>query len=810
MDKDKLIHELMVTFLGELDEHVQALNRDLLALEKHPCDDGRAELLTTLFRTAHSLKGAARSVSLPLIEGVCHRLEEILAAARDDRLSLDPHLFQVLFATTDAIGEAAIRLRENRDLDNVPLGALLPMLDAAVSTTAAARPTAHLEAFDSAAMVFATKTPHQTPPSQILMPEADSSPHLPSDRTSRIEDCTLSTELPKVRPRTGTATVRVPAEKLDALLAHSGELLVARRRVKSRAEELTALREFVARWKTDWQVAEKPLRRQSWSGRRFKQSDELEISPAGHAIVNCIEGDRHLTTDSGPLPRRTLQEIAKTGDKLRRLEKEVERLAGSICDDVRLLDQAGGRLDDEVDRVRMLPFAEACQGLERNIRDLAYAETKEVELVIEGGELELDRSILQGLKDPLLHLVRNAVDHGIEPAEKRRAAGKPPRGRITVAAALRGAQVEVVVTDDGRGLDLQALRNQLRKRHLPVPADEQELVPLVFLPGISTAEIITDVSGRGVGLDIVKSHVESLLGSIDLVSEPGRGTRFTLTVPLTLTTLQAVLVESDGQTFAIPGTHVHRFVRLDPRELRSIEGRQMVSLGGAPILVASLGETLGLQAHEPVGPCSKMPALVVSAGDQRVAFVVDALIAQHEVVVKNLGSRIRRVRNVSGATLLPSGRIALVVNAQSLVRTAQCRTPTRTLGVTAVETAEIAKKRLLVVDDSVTTRSLVKSILEATGYDVAVAADGAAAWQLLQNGGADLVVSDVEMPRMDGFALTEAIRGSKRLRDLPVILVTARETDQDKARGIAVGANAYLGKSTFDQGNLLQTLAQLL
>jgi two-component system chemotaxis sensor kinase CheA len=376
--------------------------------------------------------------------------------------------------------------------------------------------------------------------------------------------------------------------------------------------------------------------------------------------------------------------------------------------------------------------------------------------------------------------------------------------------------VEVVVSDDGRGFDLEGLRQQARKRGLPVPADERELARLAFLPGLSTARLITDVSGRGVGLDVVKSRLEALHGTVELAFTPGAGTSFTLAVPLTLTTLRALFVTAGGQTFALAGTNVRKLVRVDPAaeeppQFCSVQGRDALRLRGAPLLpVASLAETLGLRSREPLRPGEKASVLVVAAGEQRLAFVVDEFLAEQEIMIKGLGARIRRVAHVSGATILPSGKIALVLNAANLMRTALAAAPGRAPAPLVAREAAAARTRILMAEDSLTTRTLVKSILEAAGYDVTAAADGAAAWDLLQQRGADLLVSDVEMPRMDGFALTEAVRGSQRFRELPVVLVTARASDADRARGAAVGANAYLVKSAFDQQNLLETIAQLL
>jgi two-component system chemotaxis sensor kinase CheA len=820
MDKEKLIKRLLATFHEELGEHVAALNRDLLVLEKSAGAEERAERLKTLLRTAHSLKGAARSVNAGLIEDTCHQVEEILTAARDGLFTLAPDLFSLLFATADAIEEAGMRFREQQDLGGAPLAALLPRLEAAARGTSAGPPPAENRAPPR-------QDPHQheaparadlpSPALRVGVPalgpavrnEAGERPLPvvpPVVRAGEVQGAPLRSPpaapalLPAVgeptpEPAGGAATVRVAAEKLDALLTRSGELLVARRRVQARVEDLAALREFVRHWKAEWRTVEKALRKLlPRNGQKEGQTPPRE--DAGEP--------------TGLFPRRAALALGRTGDHLRQLEKDLERLAAGMIGDGRALGQATGALGDEVRRVRMLPFAQACQELERMVHDLAQAGGKEVDFVLQGGEVELDRSVLEGLKDPLRHLVRNAVDHGAELPAERRAAGKPARARITVAAVLRGAQVEVIVADDGRGLDLEALRHQARKRKLPETADELELARLIFLPGFSTARLVTDVSGRGVGLDVVKSRVEALHGTVDLSFVAGHGTRFVLGVPLTLTMLRVLLVTAGGQPFAFVGTSVQKLVRFDPGELRSVEERETLCLGGAPVPIAGLAESLGLPASEPTESGGRTLALIVAAGERRMAFVVDEFLAEQEMVVKSLGERIRRVRHFSAATILPSGRTALVVNAANLLRTALSRAPARVAAPAPAKVAPAAKKRVLLVDDSVTTRTLEKSILEAAGYEVTAAADGAAAWLLLQERGADLVVSDVEMPRMDGFALTEAIRGSPRFHELPMVLVTARETEQDKARGLEVGADAYLVKSAFDQRKLLETIAQML
>jgi two-component system chemotaxis sensor kinase CheA len=752
VDKSKLMQRLMGTFVEELDEHVRTLNQDLMALEKGVPAPEQAQRLQSLFRTAHSLKGAARSVGLALIEGACHRLEEFLTTVRDGGRSLEREAFKILFATADALEEAGMRLREKNDLAGSRLEGLLPQLE----TLAAGGPTA----VESKALE-ASADPVPLP-AQAAMPSP-----------------------PQEAPIATSTSVRVSADKLDSLLARLGELAIARWRLDARRVGVTQVRDFVEQWKTQWQRV---------------AADSRQLKPAATQARNGAA--------PCPLSARALRLLDQSADHLRRLATDLDHLADGMSADGRLLDQVVGPLNDEVRSVRMLPFAQACEGLDRMARDLAQSRDKEVDVLIEGGEVELDRSVLEGLKDPLRHLVRNAVDHGIEPVPSRRAAGKAPHGRVTVAASLRGAQVEVIVEDDGAGLDLESLREQARQRGLTVLDNASDLARLIFLPGLSTASIITDISGRGVGLDVVKSRLEALHGTVEVSSQTHEGTRFTLTVPLTLTTLRALLFKAGKQTYAFAGTNVIQLLRILPSECRPVVGRPMLAFGGQlmplvclesvfrPDAVAHHDGLAGGKSQDTSG--KKIPVVVVAAGEQRMALAVDEFVGEQEIVIKSLGSRLRHLRYVAGATLLPSGQIALVLNAANVIRSALEQPGSPGSAGAPVAVSEQAKKRLLLAEDSLTTRTLMKSILEAAGYEVFAAADGEAAWQTLQ-----------EKP-VDGFALTARVRESRTWRDLPVVLVTSRESDADKRRGIEAGANAYLVKSAFDQRQLLQTLGQLL
>jgi two-component system chemotaxis sensor kinase CheA len=340
--------------------------------------------------------------------------------------------------------------------------------------------------------------------------------------------------------------------------------------------------------------------------------------------------------------------------------------------------------------------------------------------------------------------------------------------------------------------------------------DDAQIAQCIFLPGFSTSSALTTVSGRGVGLDAVRASVEQMRGIVDVGSVAGEGTHFTLTLPLTLTTIRALLVRAGGEAFAIDSASVIELRRVALDTIRSVGGRDMLSVHGRLVPIAPLAALLSLEILPPSALTSKVPVVVLGGTGQDAALIVDELLDEQEVVVRTLGSRLKHVRHIAGATILGNGRVALILNNRDLLETALGRGISGSLTVAPAGTAVPTRKRLLLVDDSLTTRTLERSILESAGYEVVAVADGVEAWAILQESGADLVLSDVDMPRMDGFALTETIRSSKRFRTLPVVLVTARESDEEKARGLAAGADAYLMKSGFDQQVLLEAVGQLL
>jgi two-component system chemotaxis sensor kinase CheA len=437
---------------------------------------------------------------------------------------------------------------------------------------------------------------------------------------------------------------------------------------------------------------------------------------------------------------------------------------------------------------------------------------KEVELTTQGGEVELDRRILEEMKDPLIHLVRNCIDHGIEKPEERERRKKSRRGLLRIAInPINGSKIEIQVSDDGAGIDVSKVKSAAVKRGIisqeeAAKLSEQEAFSLIFQSGVSTSHIITDISGRGLGLAIVREKTEKLNGMVSVESVENLGTTFRIVVPLTLATFRGVLVGVNDRLFVLPTTNVERVVRVDKEEIKTVENRETVLLNGMAVSLIRLGDVLGLPRTPTSGPSVQI--VVLGSAEKRMAFLIDEVLQEQEVLVKTLGRQLSRVRNVAGATVLGSGKVVPILNVPDLMKSAVKVTSTSVR--TPAEEAQTKRRSVLVVEDSITARTLLKNILDSAGYDVRTAIDGVDGFTVLKTQEFDLVVSDIQMPRMDGFDLVTKIRADSKLSEIPVVLVTALESREDRERGIEVGANAYIVKSSFDQSNLLEVIQRLI
>ena len=486
---------------------------------------------------------------------------------------------------------------------------------------------------------------------------------------------------------------------------------------------------------------------------------------------------------------------------MKSLEAHVAAVRKASEKDLRTFSAISDELFQHVREMFMMPFSSISNAFPRFIRDVSRELGKKANLQITGGEIEFDRRILEEIKEALIHLLRNGVDHGIETPEKRMAKEKAPEGRIAIALSQRdGGKVEISVSDDGAGIDVEKVRASGRR--LGLLADEQSgpVAPLLFSSGVSTSRTVTGISGRGLGLAIVLEKVEKLGGGIEVETSGNSGTVFRIMLPVTLAAFRGVLVKAGGRHFVMPSSVIRRILRVPEKSVRSLENVETVELEGEALPVSGLAELLGLEHADAAG--NQVVLIVLSRAGENIGLRVEEVLGEEEVLVKTLGPQLLRVRNVAGACLLGTGEIVPVLNASDLMKSAK-----RMPGSSRREMK--AMKHILVAEDSITSRTLLRGILESTGYRVTTAVDGADAQQQLKNGSFDLVVSDVDMPGMNGFDLTALIRADRNLSSLPVVLVTSLDSREDREKGAQVGANAYIVKGSFDQNDFVAAIARL-
>jgi two-component system chemotaxis sensor kinase CheA len=621
--------------------------------------------------------------------------------------------------------------------------------------------------------------------------------------------------------------VRLSIAVLDGLMNEAGELMTCSLRARQLSREAQALSDLPARWRRMWRRISPSLARarevgpahdpvvhhlddraHAAAGRWRGGADGVVIAPARRAA-----GEAALARDEEPLLEALEQANALIGE----LTASLAGLSRQAAEDQTRLAAVTDRLHAQIRRTRMLPLTTLVNPLRLQVREMARAAGKRAALELDDRGAEADRQVLEQLREVFMHLLRNAIDHGIEEPEARAAAGKPELGTITLRASVSGDRLTITLEDDGAGISLEAVGRRAVAAGILGPAElerasEAELADLIFLPGFSTRQTVSALSGRGVGLDIVRSRVERMHGRVVVRSRPGAGTSFVIDVPLSLTSSHGLLLRAGGAAYVLPLDAVQRIVMPAPGQIQSLEGRPVLRVEGRPLPVATLDDLLGVAGEQPQAGMRGL-ALILGSGERQVACLVDAVLGEQELVVHRLPPPLLRVRFLSGATILADGRVVPILDVVDLVRSA-AGGQQRAVRAEAGPQEEHRAPVILVADDSITTRTLEKNILEAAGYRVCLATDGQEALEALHrlgdDGGCDLLLSDIDMPRLNGFDLTAQVRADTRLRHLPVVLVTSLDSPADRERGVSAGADAYIVKRAFDQQTLLDTIAQLI
>jgi chemosensory pili system protein ChpA (sensor histidine kinase/response regulator) len=799
--------EVLEFFVPEAEEHLQAVTECLLALEGNPNPDE----INRLFRSIHTVKGSAAQVGLHRLSAVAHRVEDLIGRLRDGALHPSPEIVDVCLQSVDVLKKFLHR----QWADDVEMAAVVePLLAriAQITPAESAEETAQ-EAVDSS-------TEHSR----------DDSAHAVSARHSGAAALAQS------------KSVRISLDRLDRMMNAVGELVINRTRMLGRLSELHKLVEVLnfSKGRLSTKIADfqekhefSRVSAKLFPGSQFPQRDTFRAhfaaSPVpvseGSLEFSELEMDRY---DDVNILSRSLTEIsADVTEVLTQLEGFMGRVEGDIDDFTKLTHH----LQDEITAARMVPIGNLYTRLSRTVRDAAKAAGKSVELQLEGADTELDNNIIQHISDPLIHLVRNSVAHGIETPESRRAAGKSEKGTISVRAYHRGNHIFIEVEDDGRGIDYGRVRRSVIDADFISPAvaaalSERELREFLFRPGFSTASSTSELAGRGVGLDVVRSNVHSLNGEIEIRSESGRGACFTVKVPLTLIISQALFVRCGASVFAFPLAVIEEIRRLRPVEIEEVGGKLLTRVRDVITEVVRLDNQLGLPPLEPLNGYFHM--VIARVAGKQVGVVVEEVLGKDEIVIKNLGNYLRRVKLFPGTTIASDGSLILLID---LNRLATLDSADRSIlpsfsaaarvfapGAEAVAAGTIPTEAvdpvvndcvIVVADDSISVRKFVGRMLSKAGYTVKLASDGLEASEIIAQSGCHLLVTDLEMPRMNGYELMARLRQDPATKKMPVLVVTSRAGAKHRDRAMKEGASGFLTKPV-QEDQLLASVESLL
>ncbi len=746
---------LLELFSLEAEAQTQVLSAGLLALERNP---SQADQLESCMRAAHSLKGAARIVGIDSGVSVAHVMEDCLVSAQEGRLLLRPEHIDALLQGTDLLMRIATPTNAPQPTDIEAYVALMAqLLDPASPPAVAAPVMAELQ----------LEAPRVEPtPTAPIIDVASETPEPASRKNKRTTEG-------------GERVLRVTAERLNSLLDLSSKSLVETQRLKPHLATMQRLKRM--------------------QNNGLRALENLNVHLKEHALsleaLEALEDARRLLAESQQL--------------LSEKNAELDEFAWQAS-------QRAQVLYDTALACRMRPFADVLTGQVRMVRDLGRSLGKQVRLEIEGEKTQVDRDVLEKLEAPLTHLLRNAVDHGIETPEQRLLKGKSEEGLIRLRASHQAGLLVLELSDDGNGVDLEKVRRSIVERQLS-PAEtaaqlsEEELLTFLFLPGFSLRDTVTEVSGRGVGLDAVQHMVRQLRGAVVLEQTAGEGSRFHLEVPLTLSVVRSLVVEVGEEAYAFPLAHIERMCDLAPEDIVQVEGRQHFWHEGQHVGLVAASQLLNRPASQNSGETLKV--VVICERDAVYGVAVERFIGERTLVVLPLDERLGKVQDISAGALLDDGSVVLIVDVEDMLRSVDKLLNTGRLERIARhgnQAAEAARKRVLVVDDSLTVRELQRKLLLNRGYDVAVAVDGMDGWNALRSEDFDLLITDIDMPRMDGIELVTLLRRDNRLQSLPVMVVSYKDREEDRRRGLDAGADYYLAKASFHDDALLDAVVELI
>jgi two-component system chemotaxis sensor kinase CheA len=753
---DEFLKRIQMTFRVEADEHIRNFCSGISALEKNPAAEQASQIIESMFREIHSLKGAARSIGNKETESLCQPLESVFSGLKRKELFINDSFYNIFYKSAEWL-KRLISI-ENKDFNESDRKELRQTIQQLKDLSGSRQ---------SEESIPETKTIKQ-----VYTEPAKPVSHDPDPK--------------QVNSSLAYETVRIRLDRIDPLFRQAEELIQTKIALQQRIEELTDIAFEIDGWKQTFNK---------------KKTNRSNTDQAGwHEWIEEI--------DTRLYRMETLLESSMNHSK-----RDHHNLSRMVDDHLESMKQ-----------ILMMPVSTLVEIFPAMVKEIARNQEKDINMFISGADLEIDKRILEELKDPLVHLIRNSIDHGIARKKERLNQNKPEKGIIKLEFATKdNSRIEISLSDDGDGINTEkllkaAIKSGIISKENATLLDYQETINLIFQSGLSTSSLITDISGHGLGMSIVKEKVSRLNGTISVETIAGKGTTFRILLPMSLATFRGILVNVDDSQFIIPTLNVDKGLKVRKDQIKTVENQDTILIGDAIVSVVDLKTVIGLtDSNIKAGKETDLSddsidyehIIVLNSSGNSIGFRVDSIENEQQVLVKGLGKLLRRVRNISGATILGNGKVVPVINTYDLLQSAiKFKTRTERQQVEEIRPSKTGK--ILVVEDSITSRTMLKNVLETAGYKVITAFDGIDGFTKARTGEFDLIMSDVDMPRMNGFELTARIRSDKNLSQVPVILVTSLETREDQEHGIDAGANAYIVKSSFDQGNLLEAIKKLI
>lgn len=780
IDDPEFFKQLLSTFRVEAKERTQKISLVLLELEQNTELKNQKTLVESLYRELHSLKSGARAVNILSAERICQELENVFSEFKEKEAKPTEQQFNFLYKLNTHIDQLTQALEEKPELMD-SANELLILLKKTLTN-------------DSP-----NDSPHDVQDHMIknsLHNTVEKQQAKSKDETQDSSNKVNNQSLPSVyepQSKQIEATIRISAKKLDSLLVQAEEMLAAKLNFTNRTQELLELKTDIFGIKKAWN----------------------KIIADTFSLKKTSKDSFFTKSISNSSPEKMLDYMTGLETSIKNLILTVENISNRFDQNMHSFSLGVDNLLEDSKKMMLLPFSTVLNSLPVTVRELSHSLHKKINFTLTGTDLEIDKRILEEMKDVLLHLIRNAIDHGIEEEAERSALNKPEVGNISIDIRhLTGNEIQIEFKDDGSGVNLTNIKQSALKQGM-ISLDEtkhmsdNDALALIYQSGVSSSPNITDLSGRGLGMTIIREKIEKVGGNIVLSSFKNVGTIIKITLPLTLATFKGLVVRVSNQTFIVPTSNLEKIMSIFLSTIKTVENQETILDAGQVISLYWLADILSLPREvQKRSEHQKYVALILASTEYRAAFIVDEILNESEILIKQFSYPILRIRYIAAAAILGTGKPIPILNTIDLLQTHQFGNSNNQTKINKKDFIE-KNRSVLLAEDSITTRMLIKNILESDGYNVTTAIDGLDAWEKLKVNQFELLVSDIEMPRMTGFELTEKIRKDKKLLHIPIVLVTSRETQEDKERGIDLGANAYVLKSSFDSKHLLDIIKKL-